>query len=634
VASEGTLPVDRPAGAPAAYERITGSARFTLDPRAPANARITDLELAPRTPAGLVAVTANFELLVPAGGCRAPCTVLLEAANRGRRTALGLFNRAPMRYRPRSTADLGDGFLQRQGLVLAWVGWQFDAPRRPGALVLEAPVLHGPGGETLTGLARSDWVVDSPVDRLALGHRGHRPYPPVPASERHRLTRRAGRLAAREPIPRPRWRFVQGEEGEGLAAIALEGGFEPGFIYELVYEARDPVLAGAGLAVLRDFASFLRNAQDSPVPAERILGMGYSQSGRLLRHLLYEGFSRDEAGRTAFDGLFIAVAGAGRGSFNHRFAQPSRDGHAYSAFFYPTDLFPFSTRRQCDPRTGRCAGLGAGRQGERPRIMQVNTGYEYWGRAAALIHTGAAGDEDVAPAAGERLYHIAGAQHFSAATHRPARLPSGLAWYPRNPIDLRGNLRALLAAMVAWVRAGEAPPPSRLPRLADGTLVPLGGYEFPRIAGFPPPRAAHQAHRLDFGPRWREGLVTRQPPRVGAPFPLRVPAVDRYGNERGGIRNPELAVPLGTYTPWQRRDNGWPRDFLGSFVPLQRSPEAVRPDARPRLEAQYAGREAYARQLDAALAANVEQGFLLPADAARRRRLLLAWWDRLQAPAP
>ena len=90
-----------------------------------------------------------------------------------------------------------------------------------------------------------------------------------------------------------------------------------------------------------------------------------------------------------FDGVIAHVAGAGRGSFNHRFAQPSRDGHPYINFFYPTDIFPFTDVAQTDPETGVSDGLltHAGAPELLPKIFYTNSEYEYWGRAASLIHT-------------------------------------------------------------------------------------------------------------------------------------------------------------------------------------------------------------------------------------------------------
>lgn len=40
--------------------------------------------------------------------------------------------------------------------------------------------------------------------------------------------------------------------------ICLRGGFDPNYLYELTYVARDPRVMGLGLAALRDTLSFFR----------------------------------------------------------------------------------------------------------------------------------------------------------------------------------------------------------------------------------------------------------------------------------------------------------------------------------------------------------------------------------------
>jgi hypothetical protein len=80
-------------------------------------------------------------------------------------------------------------------------------------------------------------------------------------------------------------------------------------------------------------------------------------TGRFLRHFVYEGFNEDEHGARVFDGLFDQVGGAGRGSFNHRFGQQSRDQLQHFNILYPVDMFPFTDAEQLDPETGITDGL-------------------------------------------------------------------------------------------------------------------------------------------------------------------------------------------------------------------------------------------------------------------------------------
>jgi hypothetical protein len=193
------------------------------------------------------------------------------------------------------------------------------------------------------------------------------------------------------------------------------GGFKPGKIYEYVYAVADPVVAGGGFAAVRDFASYAKHAKDAIAPVDRVLGEGISQNGRFLRDFLYEGFNADEQGRIALDGVLAHVAGAGRGSFNYRFAQPSRDAQPMSSVFFPTDVFPFTDMEERDPLTGAEGGLldKAATEKVVPKIFFSNTSTEYWGRAAALIHTSGDGKRDAPISPDVRIYNFTGLQHFS-----------------------------------------------------------------------------------------------------------------------------------------------------------------------------------------------------------------------------
>ena len=638
----------RPWGEAGAYERLVGRIHFAFDPASPANAAVVDLALAPRNGDGKVEAWAEFVVLQPREPGRRRGVAWVEVSNRGGMASLRYFNRATGGGAdPEDAADFGDGLLMRQGLTLIWVGWQWDVPDVEGLLRLHVPFVRGPGGEPVAGLVRSDWVVDEPVAVLPLSHRGHRTYAAAdPSDPANVLTVRDGRDAPREVVPRERWQLLapsDGPEAGRLTLLRLEGGFEPGRIYELVYRAQDPRLVGLGLAAIRDVVSYAKYALDSPFPAQRGVAFGVSQTGRFLRHFLYQGFNVDEGGRTAFDGMLVHTAGAGRGSFNHRFAQPSRDAHRYSAFFYPTDLFPFTSRPQRDPVTGAEAGLlDATPPAHRPRVMVTNTGYEYWGRAASLIHTSVDGRQDVEPAESERIYHLAGGQHFVAGFPPPeeARVEGAAAWRG-DPVDFLTTLRALAVRLVAWVADGTEPPPSAYPTLARGTLVPTAGVALPAIPGVTPPAAAHVAYRADYGPRFAtEGVVERQPPELGTAFPSLVPQVDGLGNEMSGVRGVELRVPVATYLPWSLR-TGAPggademRDFVGMIAPLPRDEAARVPgDPRPSLASLYGSKGGYLMRVEAALTDLVAEGHLLPEDVAAARQRAVDLWDWAERVAP
>jgi len=599
------------------YEKLKGTVELELDPTHPANAVIVDLKRAPRNARGRVEASADFMVLRPRRPPPRGSVALLEVSNRGGKAVLPYFNRATWSLDPSTADEFGDRLLMRLNLTVIWVGWQFDVPRQPGLLRLRAPIARGVDGP-IEGLVRSDWTVERTAVTLPLADRDHVAYPVAdPANPDNVLTVRSSRLGPREVLPRERWRFPDPTH------VSLDGGFQRGKIYELVYRARDPVVVGIGLAAIRDVVSWARYDPRSEFRVSAAIAAGVSQSGRFLRHFLYQGFNTDEAGRKVFDGMLIHTAGAGRGSFNHRFAQPSRDAHRFSAFFFPTDVFPFTTRTQTDPETGITDGLLARsteRPAERPKIFFTNTGYEYWGRAASLIHTSLDGRLDVPPLPNERIYHLAGGQHFVGSFPPPASARAGEA-YRDNPLDFLVTLRALLVRLVQWVTDDRMPPASAYPTLAAGSLVPVSALKLPAIADLTAPSVIHEAYRVDYGPHWAAGIITREPPGIGAPFPTRVSQVDADGNEVAGVRGVELLAPLATYLPWQLRggadsDASELRNFLGTYVPLPRT-EAERQrwrDGRVSIDRRYADKRAYlaaaARAADSLAAA----GLLLPED--------------------
>ena len=311
---------------------------------------------------------------------------------------------------------------------------------------------------------------------MPLADRNHVAYQPVDINEDSAvMTVRAGPTAAPVTIPRNAWKFADN------STITMAAGFEPVKIYEVVYTAENPPVAGLGFAGVRDFVSYLKYGGGSPPSLlndqaqylKRAIGFGTSQSGRFLRAFLYYGFNADEKGRKAFDGVWAHVGGAGRGSFNVRFAQPSRDGHPLFNLFYPTDLFPFTDLPETDPETGERAGLlDRVSAATAPKIFYTNGSYEYWGRAGSLIHTTADGKQDAPLPATTRIYFLAGTQHGPA--DRPERHKTQQR---TNPADYRWTLRALLVAMNSWLKDGVEPPPSQYPRLDKDQL----GYRSKRF---------------------------------------------------------------------------------------------------------------------------------------------------------
>ena len=340
--------------------------------------------------------------------------------------------------------------------------------------------------------------------------------------------------------------------------------------------------------------------------------------------------------------MMIITAGAGRGSFNHRFAQPSRDAHRYSAFFYPTDIFPFSSRIQKDTGLGIEDGLLAETKNT-PKIFYINTGYEYWGRAASLIHTSVNSSLDIKPLSFERIYHIASGQHFVDRFPPKASARMGAEKiYRGNPLQFKPNYRALLVQLLAWVAEDKQPPNSRYPQNVNKTLVPKEALNFPKIPGFKTPTTIHNAYRVDYGKDWKKGIINFQPPLLGYSFLMQVPQVDEFGNELGGLSNVEIRVPIATYTGWNLRKGfkGGSHEltnFRGTFAPfpLTEVEKLAKNDPRPSIESLYTSKEDYLTKVTTAAKELVAEGFLLEKDIAYVIGEVEKKWDWvLQASSP
>lgn len=590
------------------YERITGKVYFVVDPKLAANRMITDVALAPKNDKGLVEFSADLEVLRPKS--KGNGTALVEISNRGGKGMVNMFDLV-------GRNEPGDTLLFDQGFTLVWIGWEFDIPNRDGALKLYAPVIKG-----ITGTVRSEITVDKRVTSESLGDRAQVPYAVADAASAT-MTVRDGVNGKRTTIARDQWKF-----SDDQTRVEYAAGFEPARIYEVVYTAKDPAVVGLGPAAIRDYVSYIKERGE----VERAIGFGVSQSGRFLRTFLYYGFNADEKGKRVFDGVWAHVAGAGRGSFDHRFAQPSRDGHPLLNLMYPSDIFPFTDEAETDGSITDSILARARKDGVVPKIFYSNGAYEYWGRAASLIHISPDGKKDVPPAPETRVYFIAGAQH--GANAQPVKT---VTQNRANPTDYRFAMRALLVDMNSWVTNGTTPPDSRIPRIGKDELVAPGALNFPKVPGIALPKEPYLAWHLDFGPDFKsKGLVAYDPPKVGAAFPVLVPQVNQDGNETSGIRLPEQMVPLATYTGWNLRDPkiGAPEviyNMVGSFIPFARTKAEREAAGDPRLsiEERYGDKEEYLRRVKEAAVTLSGSGFLLKEDVEKVAAKAGARWDSL-----
>jgi len=611
------------------YEQLEGSAHFGVDPDHPLNRPIVDLQLAPRNADGRVEFRADIWILKPVDPSRGNGNLLYNVVNRGRKGILTTFNLAAGSNRPSTESEFGDGLLMDGGYTVAACGWQADvppeAPDNPHLMTLDVPVARQ-GGRPITGPVGCEIIVDAPADIHSLGSRYHHPYSVAEGTEdRAVLTVREKPYDAPQSIPRTDWSFTRLDDDR--PGIHYPPGFTPGLIYNLVYIGKDPIVMGLGFAATRDFISALKYDVNNPTARgnrpciDRAYGFGSSQSGRFLRHLLYLGFNEDESQRRVFDGLIVNVAGGAMGSFNHRFAQPSRHSSAHFDVFYPTEQFPFTDDPQTDPATGATDGL-LNRCRDRhttPKIFYVNSSTEYWNRSASLVHTDIDSAVDIEPPDCVCVYHFAGTQHGAA------ELPTGPNPLPGNPVDFKLGHRALLAALDSWVRGESEPPPSRHGKIATGTLVDPNGeaFDFPDPPGLPRPTIPRIPRRLDFGPDWEFGIISIEPPELGPVFKTLVAAVDEDGNELAGIRLPEVAVPLGTFTGWRFRSTAmgatWALIGLsGGWLPFAPTAEqVVEGDSRAPIADRYSNRDDYVDRCVEVARALVAERLMLERDVER-----------------
>jgi hypothetical protein len=611
VTSRATVADGRSFGSTGPYEKLVGRIEFALDPTDPHNRGIVELEYAPRGTDGRVHFSSNLFVLRPIDPTKGNGVLLFEVANRGRMGMLRRFNRGGGGNDPTTTADLGDGLLMRDGYTLVWVGWELDAPAP--LLRVEAPPAILPAGVAADPLSVEVMFNERTTEGFLIDAQVGRPpviYQPADmANPMDRLIVRDHFWDEGDVIPRQSWRFVAGPNG--LPKLHLDVGFAPGRFYRVTYLAASPLVAGVGLAAVRDAAAAFRYRSDLPIRGHAAYVFGISQTGRFLREFLYDGFNLDEHDRRVFDAMWIHIASAARGSFNERFATPSPGD-----VFRPTK-FPFSDLEQRDS-DGTRAGLESRyRPEQRPKIFYTNTPVEYWGggRAAALTHTTIDGKHDLTLPENVRIYFLAGTQHVEAEfppTHTPpggeaaSAGARGFSQELNNPTPQSNIMRALLRALHEWTAAGTPPPASQYPRLGDKTLVSIRDNKFPSLPGVSDPRHITGPARV-IG-----GTVT--------PLPFLVPQVDRDGNDLAGIHDPEVGVPLATTTGWNFRDEaiGNPSEILqllGSYIPFATT-RALRKagDSRLSIEERYRGLDDYLQRIRSAAIDLIRGRYLLQED--------------------
>lgn len=661
-----------PPAAHGAYELIRATVTGTLDPRAPGNAGIVDLALAPRDRQGRVHYRSNVLILRPVHADDASRVLIYDVANRGsllgRQTFIG-------------GGKLSDGMPPdsdfpswlEHGYTVVWSGWQGDIPLSADGRIMgtQFPLarIHG---HPVTGMSREEYIPDT---SSGPAHTFRLSYPPAQPGARTSVTFTAreswldasGRETYAAPsVPVRTWHYTL---LHGHPAVAFEPpAYVPGphgkpmppdagTIYSFVYRATQSRVDGIGFAAVRDLMHFLRSERDDatghanpladmvaarcakracparPVDyADTVIAVGMSQSGRFLRDFLYRGFNDAGDGHRVFDGMMPIIAGARRTWVDTRFAQPGRWSKQHEDHFMRGFRFPFAYNVLTDPLGTRRDGLLKACTASRtcPKIMQVDGSFEWWNGAASLVVTDGAGHDLHLPD-NVRYYLIPGTGHGGGPGVDPGHLShrkAAMCQFPDSPVAEAPYERALFAALVRWITRDTPPPASQYPTVADGTAVPADRVAFPspgriHVAAVGPHRAVGALPV--FAARYNQVSLTRYRhavPEVEVEHRYRIlePQVDRSGNEIAGIRTASVSVPLASYTGWNLRAAGHAEgelcDAHGAMLMLPSGHDANHDiDSRPTLAQLYPRPSDYRRKVDAAVQALLRKGLLLKADA-------------------
>jgi hypothetical protein len=635
------------------YQELDGTATGELDPGDSLNAIITDIKLAPRTH-GKVPYSFTFSILLPVDLSKSNHTLLYDIVNRGNRVITGWNNVIP------NPPAWGDGFLESQGYILVWSGWEGDLLTAPGRIQLYPPLATNPNGTSITGQIVTEYDLTTASSFVLLGGgpfagSNGRDYLPVSLDNTNpaaTLTQRVHETDPKVRIPNSQWNLapctsaqltVLPPDPAQICVNMLNGGmFDTNHIYELTYTAKDPLVQGVGLAAIRDFISFLRHGASgvtNPLEGEVDFALmhGTSQSGRMARTFLDLGFNEDEKHRKVVDGLNPHI-GSVRIEINTRFAQPIRGpGLQHEEKIVTADAdAPFSYGDSFDPISGTKGGLldRCTQTKTCPKIFHTNTDTEYWQGGMSLDTTNSKGHDLTIPG-NVRIYHFASTQHGGFSPVAAIPTSTGICEFLPNVNPYVYQQRALLVALQQWVANGTAPPANRYARISDGTLLAASNVGFPNMT-FPTGIAAYPTvvftgfyntrnllfWGAQFHPDDESGILTEPPVVTDLGYNILEPAVDADGNDIDGVRSTTLQAPLGTYMGWNYRAAGFGEgdlcDLTGSFIPFAgtQAQRVTNGDPRLSLHERYGNNAGYVAAVTAAANRLVSEGFLLPQDAA------------------
>jgi len=645
------------------YEVITGIATGVVNPSSPQNAVITDINLAPTTN-GNVVYQHNFYILKPLNLRQGNHKMMYEPPNRGGKTYQTL-NNTPTDSTtcppanscvndPAAITDptvLANSFLWPQGYTTVWSGWENNlGPLNGLTATAILPVAYQDKiSQTITGPAYEYIVTSGTTSLFTLT------YPAASSSQANAtLTHRVHLDGVPQVVP---WAYTDATN----TAIKLVPGpnFVNNDIYEFSYIAKNPTVNGLGLAAIRDFNSFLRYATvddfgtANPLAGDirRIYTETSSQPARTLNDFTHLGFNQDENSRKVFDGMMQWI-GAGDGlNMNYRWSQTKRTERNRQEQLYLEGLFPFANQTLIDPISRTIDGRykKCSESHTCPLAMEFYSANEYWVKAASLMTTDPMGKVDLPDHPDARLYLLSSKQHGGAGNPTS----KGVCQQFLNPLDSAPVQRALWEDLDQWSTKRVEPPPSQIPKLHDGTLVPplpQAGMGFPNIPGVTYTGLKTTRYRFNYGPDFYQTFIpTINPPVITPPYednpangpiyPSFVPKTDSDGNDIAGIRLPELTVPLATYTGWALRSGVWANDGCessGQYIPFKATAaeRIAAGDPRPSVQERYSSFAMYRSAVARAINHLVRNRFMLCEETASiYARLLQAGLDA-GVPAP
>ena len=609
------------------YEKLRGTAYGELDPKDPRNAVITDIELAPVNQRGMVEYSTDIFILKPVNLEQGNRRVILDFNNRGQ-MRVGLLNGARAINNPTSSEDAGTGFVMEMGYAVVGNGWDISA-RGHEDMTINVPVATK-AGETITGPSYEYIVFDNETSLTS-----------DLAYAATTLDQSRARLTVRElldhtpvEIPASGWEYTS-DEGRAIRLLPEGTPFRQSHIYEFTYTAKDPLVAGIGLAATRDFLSFLRHA---PVSAENPLAghvdytysYSISQPSRTLNDFQLLGFNEDEHGQRALDGILSHTGGGNGDQINYRFAQTDRTERNRQNHLYPEAVFPFAHQVTTDHLSGRTAGRSqrGAASNTLPKRLEINTANEYWVKGCSQLHTDSQGN-DLPDPENVRYYLLSGLSHGVGNATKKGKnqqFTNGVSPFPAH--------RALLVALDHWVSDGIEPPASRVPRASENGVfaVTRPGYEtgfvpkeelgWPNIPGVTYTGVITTHYFLDYGPDFDRGIVANAPPSLAdrPAYPIFVSNVDEDGNEVDGVRLPPVAAPIATTTGWALRGPGFAEndggEADGQHIPFAttKAERLASGDPRLSLEERYGTHETYVDAVAKAARQLEKDGFLLPED--------------------